>query len=91
MNNLDSLTTHQKRAIFATAMALHHACYLLSKFTTSSPERLLSAISNYVCPGVMALPEDLVDEVLLKLLDPQNVQPNGFSIISWNHKKGCKR
>ena len=91
MNNLDSLTANQKRAIFATAMALHRACYLLSKFTTSSPERLLSAISNYVCPGVMSLSEDLVDEVLLKLLDPQNVQPNGFSIISWNHKKGCKR
>ena len=91
MSNLDSLSAHQKRAIFATAMALHRACYLLSKFTTSSPERLLSAISNYVCPGVMSLSEDLVDEVLLKLLDPQNVQPNGFSIISWNHKKGCKR
>jgi len=91
MNNLDSLTANQKRAIFATAMALHRACYLLSKFTTSSPERLLSAISNYVCPGVMALSDDLVDEVLLKLLDPKNVQPNGFSIICWNHKKGCKR
>ena len=91
MNNLDSLTANQKRAIFATAMALHRACYLLSKFTTSSPERLLESISNYVCPGVMALSEDLVDEVLVKLLDPKNVQPSGFSIISWNHKKGCKR
>ena len=91
MNNLDSLTANQKRAIFATAMALHRACYLLSKFTTSSPELLLSAISNYICPGVMALSEDLVDEVLEELLDPKNVQPNGFSMICWSAKKGCKR
>jgi|GEM_PF-3628505 len=91
MNNLDSLTANQKRAIFATAMALHRACYLLSKFTTSSPERLLSAISNYVYPGVMSLSEDWPDEVWQKLLDPENVQPNGFSIICWSPKKGSRR
>ncbi|MEG4964835.1 MULTISPECIES: hypothetical protein [unclassified Microcoleus] len=88
--SINSLTVHQKRAIFATAMALHRACCLLSKFTASSPEHLLSAISNYVSSGVMALPENLVDEALIKLLDASNVQPNGFSIIRWSQKESTR-
>ncbi len=88
MNNLDSLTDNQKRAIVATAMAWHRACYLLSKFTTFSSERLLLSISNDIYLEVMSLSEDLVDELLLKLLDPENVQSDCFKIVSWDYKKG---